>query len=337
MSLWKCSILDDVEDKYLNYIPVLDCTDILKTYQIQAVLQGGGQAFIYKTSRMGHPFALKIMPADESKSALGEIMIGCSLGPLVDNNISKAYLVPVGWRKCNILPPEKYLKGVSKMYLKGGYYYLVMPWADYVLSTIKDDIDVSDYDILSMVFELLYGLVVARFYFIGFSHNDIKAANIFVNNTLDARTYQIEGHNFYIKSNLSAVLADFGQSYAIPVNEKLYGNTDLYGEYRPLSGRNDIPRLIDSFISTFPRSSLVPQLRELKTLLSATDQGYQDYKTIINTLVTHKLFDRLKISKHVTGDNIINMVSWEDATKDPENNGPNNKNNENGDNKIESL
>lgn len=315
MSLISCAKLDNVEKKHLDYIPVVDCSDILKSYQIQDVLQGGGQALIYKVRMGGKPFALKIMPTgDAPKSVFNEVMIGCRLNSLVDNNTSKAYLIPVGWILCNTLPEEKYIN-IPKIFLKGKYYYLVMPWAPYILSTIGNN-TASDYDIVCMIFELLYGLVAARFYFKGFAHNDIKAPNIFIDRTENTRTYHMKERNFHIRSKLGAMLADFGQSYATSVNVILYDNKKLNGSY-PLPnefGRSDAPRLIDAFITSFPQSSLIPQLIDLKTSLSIKDQGYQDYETIINTLTNHKLFERLRTEELAEGPNITNMLSWEEVT-----------------------
>lgn len=286
-------------------IPTYDCDNLMKNYTIIQQFTGGSGAMIYKVAAPGGTKVLKVIPG--TKDSLIEVVVGCQLGQLVNADITDAYLVPEKWVKCNSFSDKLGKMDMMFKHLsKGSYYYMILPLANYTLVTVGNQ--VSEYDIVCMVFELLYGLAAARFFFEGFAHSDVKPANIFINKTNTSRIYSIKGKEFVLNSKFNGMLADFGQSYAEIVNNNLDLEYDL-----PNDGKGDLRRLIESFVEMYPKSNIIGELKDLMRVLIVNDKGYQDYTTIIDMLATHPLFTQLKQTKPIG--NTKQFVSWEDATE----------------------
>lgn len=138
------------------------------------------------------------------------------------------------------------------------------------LTTFLSQRVVHDETLKPLLFQILYTLACLQVVFPGFRHNDLSSNNVLVKPAkYMCILYNFAGRKFYIKSRLTAAMADFDFTH-VPGHAVLSNERVLSGKYNVNPGVNDAydaHLLLKSVYRCLKQRNMCPHTRDfLKTL-----------------------------------------------------------------------
>lgn len=267
-----CANLDSLSNLNDEYI------DIWSIYVIDRKIGEGasGEVFTVKNKDTDKLYIVK--KTFYTSDSITELKISCQLKSLISNNITYSFNVNKFYDISNM--DETGIMRNAK------YIYLFTQYRNYDLTAVFNEFDLTDYQLICMLFELIYSINVAR-EILGFSHNDIKTDNILVDISLFPRRYLIGNKKYYINSIYKIYITDYNTS-----STTLYPNPLVNSK-----GEEDITSSIVS-IRTYlrfkkPGSELGKLLINLLKSKYLSGDGVFNIKNIFRLLETNELFDVL--------------------------------------------
>ncbi len=235
-------------------------------------------------------FALKVT-AFLSETIL-ELRVNCQISTtILDPIYSLSFIRLYEWFVCTQPPPQWRVRQPPRIYLniwEQRLLYYLMELADGTLDSLQ--IPLNEYDIKSMMFELLYALAVGR-KLLSFSHNDIKADNILINTVTFKRIYTINNIKYICNTPYLPLFGDFG--LAKINNDPKPDTDDIFDLYSTFNNIIEEYDLDETFIE---------QLNDFYEI--NVDSNRSNYYTIIN-LLTSPFFKQLTIDNG----NFINFIN----------------------------
>lgn len=196
------------------------CKDqVLDKYEfVRVISMVGATSNVIEVQDNENNYAIKIVV--EPGLAVKEIKIGCELKKLIDKNYTNSFVIPKFWFVCdeNIFYNDIYeyidenLDGDDKLILSGdNTTYIYMTLGSYSINELFNKVE--DSEMLHIIFELLYALMLARS-ILGFNHRDLRADNILIYESENVvhRSYKIGDKSFYISNKYIPMITDYGIS-----------------------------------------------------------------------------------------------------------------------------